>query len=323
LFFSMCLFYNCKHINKKDDLIIKDSSSATLHSIDNELSTDINDDKSNAVLYYKRARVRDLLNNIPAAVKDMETAVKMDSTNAPWQFFMAQLYEKEPLVKAAITSYKKVLDLKPDDKNAMLRLGAIYYYIKNTDESFHYLNLAIGIDKYLAEAYYYRALNFKEMGKPENAIKSLNASVEANPKYFDAYMQLGLLNAEKKNPLAVAYYTNALSVKPGNERALYARGYFYQSIDSNLLAIKDYEELLLNDSINKNALYNLGFNYYTLKEYKKAISFFSKAAKIDSSYKDAYYGIGLSYQGLGKPLEAAKYLKKSEMSKIKTESNPQ
>ncbi|MCX6352291.1 MAG: tetratricopeptide repeat protein [Bacteroidetes bacterium] len=299
---------SCNHPNKSlhpETDLIKDTSATGLQTAMEGINKDLKANKEDAILYIKRARVYEAMHKTIPAVSDVEKAMKLDSLNAGWHVYLGGLYMTQGFIKWSIGEFKKAINLEPKNKTAALKLGEVFYFLKNRPESFKYLNAAINIDQQLAEAYYYRGLNFRDMGMFDKAVLSFQTAIEADKNYFEAQLKLGDLFASKKNKLAAAYYRNALNLKPGDTRTLYARGSFYRDADSLKLAIKDFSEIIITEPENKDAHYSLGYCFYSLKDYQKGITHFTKALETDPKYAAAYYGRSLCYEALGKKKEAA------------------
>ena len=70
----------------------------------------------------------------------------------------------------------------------------------------------------------------KELKQNDDAIKCFRNSVNINPDFFEAYMQLGQIFHLLEDTIAVKYYNNALRLQPTNEMALYNKALFFQNI---------------------------------------------------------------------------------------------
>ena len=285
------LLYSCNGKSGKDDFKITNFNTKSLDSLHKELDVEIKDHPEDAAPLFHRAQLYIALKDTVNALGDLESALKKDSNRVDIYLLYAKTNEEHAIITKAVNAYKKVLQKDPKNTAAMIGLGRIFYHIQNREESFKYLNMAITTDENLPEAYYYRGLNFKETNFAENALKSLQTAVATNPKYYEAYLQLGLINAELKKPIAAAYYENAIRINPDDVRAFFSRGYYFQSIDSTNLAIKDYTEVIKRDPNDKHAHYNLAYNYYVGKKYDKAFEHFSDAYKLDTTFHDAKAGM--------------------------------
>jgi tetratricopeptide (TPR) repeat protein len=281
-----------------------------------ELNEAIDANPNDASLYIKRAELHEKKGELEPAIRDAEKAAMLDSTKASNHIFLAQLYEKRPYMRGAIEAYERAVKLNPKDKNSYLRLGILYFQVKDRNNSFKNLNEAIKLDPNLAEAFYYRGYNYRELNMLDKAIREFDHARELKQDYIDAYLQLGLIYADKKDKRAGDYYTTALRLEPGNLRALYARGIYYQEADSIDLAIKDYERILELTPEFLSTNLNLGYIYLQRKDYDKAIEYFTQAIDKNPSLKQAYEYRSRAYGAQGK-----KDLAKADEEKVKELEN--
>ena len=201
---------------------------------------------------------------------------------------------------------EKCLSLDNKNVDAMLKLAELYFYVKKHDKCFEYINMALKIDKYNTKGYFMKGMNYKELKDTAKAISSMQTAVEIDQTFYSAYMQLGILNAGQRNPIAIDYYKNALRIQPQSKDTWYDIGKFYQDAKNWDKAIEAYNVLLKIDPMHKNANYNLGGIYMVGKnDYKSSLTYFSKALSIDPAYVEAYYGRGVCYQTMGDKKNAA------------------
>nr|MBA3901914.1 tetratricopeptide repeat protein [Bacteroidota bacterium] len=167
-------------------------------------------------------------------------------------------------------------------------------------------------DKYNAKAYFIKGMAFKEMGDTAKAVSSFHTTVEQDPDYFHAYMQLGLLYSIKNNRVALDYLNSAIKIKPTSIEAWYAAGKFCQ--DHGLLekAKEAYHNILEMDPEHKNAHYNLGYIHSEyLNDYKTAIEHFSDAIMYAPNYQEAHYMRGFAFERLKDPKKAEENYRKA------------
>lgn len=301
--FSLFLAVSCKNGNTEEKTEKKSKIRIGKEDV-TELTAAIERNPKNAALLIERAHLYEQNKQLEPAIRDVESAVNVDTTKADWYLYLADLYSKRPYIKGTLIALEKASELQPNNKEIFLRLGKQFFEIKNREASFKNLNAALKIDPYLADAFYYRGYNYREMKFPDKAIENFEKAIEIAPDYFEAYLQLGLLYAEKNSPRAEAYYSSALRLKEQNKRALYARGMYYQSVDSTKKAIQDYLNIVKQEPMHRAANYNLGFNYYLLQDYENALNYFTKATEADPDYAEAYFGKSNSEKKLGMIKEA-------------------
>lgn len=300
VFAGLILFSSCGNETTSEDKTNSDSLKAKVPEELAKLNEQIAADPKNADLYHNRAKYYLNNRNFEAGFEDMRQVMTIDSFKAEYFITLSDLYFVTNQTGNSKSSLEKCLSL--DDKNidAMLKLAELYFYVKKHDKCFEYLNMALKIDKYNSKAYYMKGMNYKELKDTAKAISSMQTAVEQDQNYFTAYVQLGLLNAAQKNPIAINYYKNALKIKPNSPEVWYAVGKFYQDVENWDKAIETYNALLELDPKNKNANYNLGGIFMVgKKDYKKSLEYFTKALTIDPAYVDAYYGRGVCYQSMG------------------------
>ncbi|MGZ5282166.1 MAG: tetratricopeptide repeat protein [Bacteroidia bacterium] len=256
-------------------------------------------------VYINRAKEYYKTNQLEPAIRDMEKAVSLDTTKSDNYLLLAEMYEKRPYIKGVINALEHVVQINLKDKNAALKLGILNFQVKNRDASFKYLNLALRLDPTDAEAFYYRGYNYREVEMPEKAIENFQRAIDLKPDYFDAFLQMGLLHAEKGDKKAEGYYSSALRLKPNSLKALYARGMYYQEADSFRKAIADFERIISFEPDFLTSQYNIGYNYYLLKEYQKAIPYLTKAITLHPENPHPYRTRALCYAAMNRAAEAA------------------
>ena len=288
--------------------------SADSLSVD-QITASLREYPEDPALYFARAKKYLTTGNIDEAIADMNQAIGKKNLKPEYFILLADLHLMKGQSGNSRDALEKCVKEYPSNTEALLRLAQLHFYVKQYKKSFEYLNRVQEIDPSIAQTYFIRGLVLEEAGDTTNAIINFQISTEKNPDYYDAYIILGLRYADKKDSIALAYYRNALKIKPKSPEAYYNIGLFYQSIEKYNKAIASYNELLeKTDSTYKFALFNIGYIYMEyLKEYGKAIYYFQKANDSDIKYYQASYNLGLCYERL-KDYKKAKELYKYTLS---------
>jgi len=302
---ALLLVAACSGDTAKTETNLADSATSKVPATLARLNEQLQTDQNNAELYYERAKYYMDAKDFNAGMIDILHCMNIDSTKAKYYLTLSDLY----FVNNKTSNSKAALEkcIKLDDKNvdAMLKLAELYFYVKKNDKSFEYINMALKVNKYNAKAYFMKGMNYKEIKDTAKAISSMQTAVEQDQLYYNAYMQLGLLTAAQKNPLAIQYYKNALRIQPNSLETWYDIGKYYQDVQDWKQASDAYITLLKIDPKYKNAQYNLGvIDLVGFKNYKEALAHFSAAIKIDPTFIDAYYARGVCYQTLKDPKNA-------------------
>ena len=124
--------------------------------------------------YIKRALLKSKLDKYEDAIKDCDTAIKINSKNADYYFARAFLYEKLERYKEAIKDYRQGIKLNPTEAGAYNNKGAVN----------------------------------KKLGNNKKAIKDYKNAITINPNYAEAYNNMGIAEDDAKK------YTQAIKGKP-------------------------------------------------------------------------------------------------------------
>ena len=129
---------------------------------------------------------------------------------------------------------------------------------------------------------YERAM--KEIGKNDlaKAAATLRSLVEADPKDFPAWNELGMVYfIQKDYEAAENSYNKAVELKPDNVTALVSLGRVRLAQKNNEGAIKVLESALKTDPRSATANYFLGEAYLAVKKGSLAVGYMNEALKLD------------------------------------------
>lgn len=302
--FSVLIFSCTQQIKKeeskttdpqKTDSLIQKLNSPELKAINEQLLKDPN----NAELYNKRAKIYLGIKQFDEAIGDGLRAMKIDSTKGDYYVTLADIYFASNKTRYSKDMLEAAVKKFPTNTEALLKMAELLFIVKQYENSLSYINKALKVDENIAKAYYLKGCVYKESGDTSKAISSMETAVEQDNQYYTAYLDLGIMHAVHKNPLAFQYYDNALRVKPTSEEALYAKAKLLQDMNKIDESINLYERILVSNKSQSDCLFNLGAIYLgKKKDPKKAIDYFSKAVTVDPKYTEAYFARGVCYQEL-------------------------
>lgn len=306
----LLLSFGCKNEpssttnNSTADTAKATTSNITLDSI-NQL---ILQDPNNPDLYHQRAKYYLTKRQFEEAGFDLSRTMNIDSSKAEYFITLADFYfytNKTGNSKAAL---EKCIKLDPKNSDGYMKLAELYFYVTKYQEALNNLNQVLKINQYNAKAYFLKGMVYKEIGDTVKAVSSMQTAVEQNPDYYQAYIELGVILTAKNDPLAIAYYDNAIRLKPSGGEAFYNKGMFFQKRQDWNKAIECYTNATLAEPGFKYPYYNLGYIHLAhLNLPKQAIDYFNKAVKVDQKYVEAYFGLGTCYETLGDQKKALDY----------------
>jgi len=184
-----------------------------------------------------------------AAIVDFDKALKLNPN-----YVMAYYRRGDAWLNKAITDFKRVLELDPDNFFTKLELFRIY--------------LDRGNVFYINKDY-------------DRAISDFSKAIKINPKSYDAYVHRGsALNDKRDYDRAISDFSEAIKINPNFFKAYFGRGkawFFAKNYDR---AISDFNKAIEIDQTQAIAYYFCGLSWQNKKDYDRAIQFLDKTIEI-------------------------------------------
>ncbi len=264
------------------------------------INEQIRRDPGNLDLYTKRARIHMFRKDYGSALADMERVIAIDSSKADYLIAAADINFFTGKVSRAKQLLERAVEVNPDNIECKLRLAQLHHYLTNYDAEIKLLDEVLKKDVHNAQAYFMKGMMFKELGDTTKAVSSMQTAVEQEPDHYNAYIQLGLLTAAKRDPIAETYYMNALKINPSSEEALYHLGMYYQAMENWNAAIETYTTLLKVNPKHFDAHFNLGMIHAVkLDVVDEGMKYFGLAVEDNPQEPRGYYGLGFCYEKKG------------------------
>jgi len=278
--------------NKKADSISIQLNSPELKAVNAELVNDPN----NPDLYQKRAKVYLALKQVEEAINDSKLAIRLDTTQVQYYNTLVDAYFAQNNTRLAKELLLIIEKKFPENTEALLKLGELYYLVRQYQNAINYVNKTLKIDESIARAYYMKGSIYRESGDTALAISSLETAIEQDNRYEDAFYDLGVIYAARKNALGLDYYNSALKINPDNSNTRYARAKLYQDLGKTNEAIFEYKAIASEYKTCDQCYYNLGAIYLEIKkDNAQALENFTKAITINPAYVEAYFARGFTY----------------------------
>ncbi len=301
--FILIALGSCKNNSNeelKTETCINDSLSIKLNSPElKAVNAELLDNPNSAELYDKRANIYISLKQLNEAVNDAKRAIKLDSAKADFYMTLVDAYYTQNNTRLAKELLEIIQKKFPENVDALLKLAEIYYIVKQYQKGIDYVNKALKINERLAKAYYLKGSIYRESGDTARAVSSLETAIEQDTKFENAYIDIALMYAARKNPIALEYYNNALKINPYNDNTIYARAKLLQDIGKIDEAIIEYKSILTKNKNCENCYYNLGAIYLEIKKDNKiALENFTNAIALNPNSAQAYFARGYTYSKL-------------------------
>lgn len=173
-----------------------------------------------------------------------------------------------------------------------------------------YIN-SIMIDKTNPNTYFGLAMCYKNMGKTEKAIESLEKAAILDTNNFEVFYELGILHLQNDTPCkAIKCFIQAIQIEPDNPNGIYQLGLAHEMADENDMALMIYQKLIENTPTYINSYLRKSHLLLKMELYKQALELYKTALKIDPACTKIYSKIGLCFDKLGQKNSAKRYYKK-------------
>lgn len=291
IFSSIIFLFSCseRNISSNEPSSIADLSKALLEH-----------PNDTALLIERRNRFIES-GELEKAIIDQQQLFVIDTSNINYRYDLADLYFE--LYPSNPIYISKSLALISDDYTIfppMLLLRAkLYYVLQNYSQSLKDINTYLPSYPFDADAYFFKGLNYKDMGDLEMAQSQFQTAVEQDPNYVESYEQLAFIYSLKGDSLAKYYFKNALLADSSLLSSWYNLGMYCQNQGDFYNAKQSYYGMLRRDSLNKDANYNLGYISLVEGNFESAIQFFSFVISQNKAYASAFFSRGLAYKFAG------------------------
>ena len=231
------------------------------------------DYKSNSFeAYYNLGILNQKLLNFNKALEYYLEANILNKNNYLLLNKIALIYLKNDDVNLAIKFYNESLEVNNANVEAYNNLGKIYLdYLGDINSAVHNFSSAIKIAPRID--YLHRNLGraYKIAGAFDKAKISLNTSILLNPKYSEAYWDLGDVHAQLHE---------------------------YRDAKENLFQALELDQKFNKNNNNYKILRAIGSYYMRVRDYNNAVVFFEKSLAIKKDYSDSYSNLLFTYNYL-------------------------
>jgi len=211
--------------------------------------------------------------------------------------------EQARIYDRAIDDINRAIRLDPNDADAYLLRGAMYYNKGDNDRTIADCTEAIRLDPNFARAYVSRGLTYARKGDYDRAIADYTQAIRIDPNNARSYRNRGLAYDIKDDmDKAIADYTQVIRLAPNFAGTYNRRGSAYANKQDYNRAIADYTEAIRLDPNNVGAYNNRAWTYaYDMKtNYNQALADINQALRLAPNDAGFYLDTrGWVYLGMG------------------------
>jgi tetratricopeptide (TPR) repeat protein len=133
-----------------------------------------------------------------------------------------------------------------------------------------------------------------------DAVQAFSEVAKLRPDYADAYTNIAVVDIPwEKYDSAKTALDKALSLSPGNIRALYYSAVVERRMGNLEAAVADLKEVTDKYPQSRDARRELGITYYQQHDYDAAMAQFEKLQQIDPDDLAAHYNLSILYRRMG------------------------
>jgi tetratricopeptide (TPR) repeat protein len=268
------------------------------------ITDEIAKDPKNASLYFQRAKTLVDLKEDTMALRDYKMAASLDTNKAEYFSAVGDLLFEHKDIDEALVWIKKAITINPNDVKAHLKVAKLFLYLQQHETAIQELNFVLRKDVYNPEAYFLKAMVYKDRKDTAHAISNFQTTLQVAPDYKDAVVQLGLLYSAKNDPLAIRYLDNAYLIDSNDVFPIFARGEYYLNNKDTVRAKQEFRKCIVRNTHYIDAYFNLGFIYLQQDSLDKAFRQYDLVTKLDPTNPAGFFNRGLCNEMLNRPQDA-------------------
>ncbi|MEP7267443.1 MAG: tetratricopeptide repeat protein [Saprospiraceae bacterium] len=243
-----------------------------------------------AAYYYDHGQFKD-------AIKDLEYAIKLDSSRPQYFHLLADSYLDNNQSFDGLNTMKEAATRFPQRISTLLKLCEFQNILKRYEQSVITAIEILKIDPLNAEAYFMTGINYRDLKDTANAIKSFKKATTYNDKLVDAWILLAQLSYQKEPAYSEKCIETAMRIDSLSVITLNSIAAFYQ--DKNFeKALTIYRKMILIDPSNTTAYLNAGLLYFSIDSFSRALEHFNIACMKNPTNAQYYYYRGTAREAL-------------------------
>jgi tetratricopeptide (TPR) repeat protein len=285
-------------------------------------------------LLINRGTVRLLQRQFPAAITDLEEAIKIRPGQFQAYATLAQVFQQQGQLGEAVALFNRAIDQKQDwaplyrgranvylerkdpaqalrdMKEAIRRevpgsrvlagdhtqCAELLYRSRRFEEALDACDAALAIVPDYAEAHLWRIRALLELKRFDEVIDSCDVCLATRKPSTDLYELRGLAREGRDDFFgAIEDYRQSLALRPGTARVLVRLGWAYLFANAPKLALSDFEEALGRDPENPDAYNGRGAARVLLGKHREAVADAEEALRHGEPTHRVLYGAARTY----------------------------
>lgn len=298
--YGLVFFLGCSP--KNEDKRIQSTGNPAI----DQLNIEIGQNPEDGSLYAARGEQFYLNESYDEALSDLQQAVTLAPDIIAYWHLLADIYLDYYKSRQALETLEACVEKFPGDKLSRLKLAEFQLILKMYEASLATLDQLEIIDPQLADVFFMRGLNYKELEQTDEAIANFQKAVQLDASLVDAWINLGQLFTQKGDPIARQYFDTAIEIAPGSMEAMHAKAFYLQEINELEASIALFREMGKINPQYDDAFYNAGLVLLDMDSLQAAYDQFDIAVKTRPMEAKYYYFRGVASELMGLLREAVK-----------------
>jgi len=256
-----------------------------------------------------RAREAGMAGDIDEAVRTIEAILEGDPTISDAHFSLGNVLYKARRFSEALESFKRSLDLKPDDSFTVINIANCYQALGRFDEAETFVldYIAGGFED--AQLYFLLGNLKVHHNEPDKAIPYFEKCLEVNPRSASAHNGLAAvyLNRGADGDLARAetHLGAAAAVNPTLLSLRYNQAQLFEKQNRYPEAAEFYDREIQDSPRNFRALFNLSRVYRQMGREDDELAMLKKTIEVEPDFPVAYFYLARIHLRRGQDYEGA------------------
>lgn len=238
------------------------------------------------------------------------TSVQRASTNSALQAALG--HHRAGRLAQAEAIYQQVLQVEPDNADALHMLGLIAAQVGNNDVAITLFERAIAVKSTDPTYYCNLGLALQASGRLEPAAASYRRAIELKPGYAAYHGNLAeTLTLLQHWQAAAASYRAVLAIEPANAQAHYGLGYVLRHQGQHDEAIGSYQRALACNANFAAAHNDLGVIFKLREQPAEAAASYRKAVALQPDNAELHFNLGAALLSCGQRQAAVDSFRKA------------
>lgn len=248
------------------------------------------------------------------AIAKLEEVVAADRERIQAYRDMADCYDKLKSPDKAAASYRRAVEVFPEDKSLLSLLGYAELRADELDNALGTYNRMAELDSLDYDANVHLGFIYQKNGELDKAVRYYKRALVSNPEDVPTMGSIAKIYTDQgKLDKAIEMYITAVQAAPDQKQKTNLQsklGAAYISSKQFDKSAEVFEQLVLAEPDKPAHQYNLGISYVQLKKPKEAIPPLTKVVELKPDFGAAYQQLGACYNEVGQYGQAIEIVKK-------------